>query len=63
MTARIQALSQEADVPLLLSRELAAEIDRPVRSCGFHPMKGVPAPQEAFALVDGPAELKLPESP
>ena len=55
-TARLETLTKEVGLPLLLSRELAAEVDRPVRSCGTFRMKGVPEPQEVFCLVDGPLD-------
>jgi adenylate cyclase len=55
-TARLENLTKAVGVPLLMSRELAAEVDRPIESRGFFPMKGVAAPQEVFALVDGPAD-------
>jgi adenylate cyclase len=53
-TARIESLTKEVGVPLLLSRELAALVDRPVESRGLFTMKGVGEPQEVFALVGGP---------
>ncbi len=53
-TARLEDLTKEVGVPLLLSRELAAEVERPTRSHGFYAMKGVAEPQEVFGLVDGP---------
>ena len=55
-TARLENLTKEVGLPLLMSRELAVEIDRPTRSCGFFSMKGVAAPQEVFGLVDGPLD-------
>lgn len=53
-TARLEDLTKTVGVPLLMSHELAAQIDRPVESRGAYRMKGVAAPQEVFALVDGP---------
>jgi len=53
-TARLESLTKQVGVPLLLSRELAAQVDRPVESRGSFPMKGVAELQEVFALVDGP---------
>jgi adenylate cyclase len=55
-TARIEDLTKLVGVPLLMSRELAAQIDRPVESRGAHLMKGVAESQEVFALVDGPQD-------
>jgi adenylate cyclase len=54
-TARLENLTKEVGVPLLMSRELAGQVDRPTRSCGAFSMKGVAEPQEVFALIDGPA--------
>jgi len=59
-TARLEVLTKEVGVPLLLSRELAAQVDRPVRSCGTFAMKGVAEPQEVFCLVDGPLDALAP---
>jgi adenylate cyclase len=53
-TARLENLTKQVGVPLLMSRELAAQIDRPVQSRGAFSMKGVAEAQEVFALVDGP---------
>jgi adenylate cyclase len=55
-TARLESLTKQVGVPLLMSRELAAQIGRPVESRGSYPMKGVAEPQEVFALVDGPQD-------
>jgi adenylate cyclase len=55
-TARIEDLTKVVGVPLLMSRELAAQIDRPVESRGAHRMKGVAEPQEVFALIGGPQD-------
>ena len=48
-TARIQSLTKEAGVPLLLSSEFAALIKRPLRSVGRFDLRGVAAAQEVFA--------------
>ncbi|MBV8165334.1 MAG: adenylate/guanylate cyclase domain-containing protein [Alphaproteobacteria bacterium] len=53
-TARLEVLTKDVGVPLLMSRELALLSDRPTRSCGTFAMKGIAEPQEVFALVDGP---------
>ncbi|MBI3517032.1 MAG: adenylate/guanylate cyclase domain-containing protein [Proteobacteria bacterium] len=55
-TARLENLTKEVGVPLLMSPELARAVDRPTRSCGFFAMKGVAEPQEVFGLVDGPLD-------
>ena len=49
-TARLQALTKDAGVPLLLSQELAARVRRPVRSIGHFDLRGVSGPQEMFTL-------------
>ncbi len=55
-TARLESLTKEVGVPLLLSRELAEMADRRVESLGPFIMKGVAEPQEVFALVSGPED-------
>jgi adenylate cyclase len=40
-TARIQALTKEAGVPLLLSKEFAAKIRRPLKSVGSFDLRGL----------------------
>jgi adenylate cyclase len=52
-TARLQSLSKQAGEPLLLSREFAARIRRPLRSIGHFDLKGIGGPQEMFTLADG----------
>lgn len=52
-TARIQALTKEAGIPLLMSREFAARISRPLRSAGSFALRGVAGTQEVFALPEG----------
>ena len=49
-TARLQSMTKEAGVPLLLSKELAAHIRRPIRSIGHFDLRGVSGPQEMFTL-------------
>jgi adenylate cyclase len=51
-TARLQSLSKQAGEPLLLSREFAAHIRRPLRSIGHFDLRGVSGPQEMFTLGD-----------
>ena len=53
-TARIQSLTKEAGVPLLLSEEFAAHIQRPLRSLGRRDLRGVAGAHEVFTLVEGP---------
>jgi len=47
-TARLQSMTKEAGVPLLLSREFAAHIRRPIRSIGHFDLRGIGGPQEMF---------------
>jgi len=49
-TARIQSLTKEAGVPLLLSEEFAARIRRPLRSLGRRDLRGVAGAHEVFTL-------------
>jgi adenylate cyclase len=51
-TARIEALTKEAGVPLLMSREFAGRIARPLRSIGTFDLRGVAGTQELFALAE-----------
>jgi adenylate cyclase len=51
-TARIQALTKEAGVPLLVSGEFAARIARPLRSLGRFDLRGVAGAHEVFAVED-----------
>ena len=53
-TARIQSLTKEAGVPLLLSEEFAAHIQRPLRSLGRRDLRGVAGAHEVFTPLDGP---------
>jgi adenylate cyclase len=49
-TARIQALTKEAGVPLLLSKEFSKHIRRPLRSLGSYELRGVKGSHEVFAV-------------
>jgi len=51
-TARIQALTKDAGVPLLMSREFAARIARPLRGAGSFDLRGVAGMQEVFRLPE-----------
>jgi len=51
-TARIQALTKKAGIPLLMSREFAAHIARPLRPVGSFDLRGVAGTQELFALPE-----------
>ncbi|HUK04606.1 MAG TPA: adenylate/guanylate cyclase domain-containing protein [Burkholderiales bacterium] len=47
-TARLQSMTKLAGVPLLLSKEFASRIGRPLRSMGHFDLKGIGGPQEMF---------------
>jgi adenylate cyclase len=49
-TARLQSMTKETGVPLLLSKELAALIRRPIRSIGHFDLRGIGGPQEMFTV-------------
>jgi adenylate cyclase len=49
-TARLQSMTKEAGVPLLMSKEFAAHIQRTIRSIGHFDLRGVSGPQEMFTL-------------
>ncbi len=51
-TARLEALTRELGVPLLMSDSFAGRLNRRTRSLGFHQMKGVANEQEVFALEE-----------
>jgi len=51
-TARLEGLTKALGVPLLMSAEFVAHLELPVRSLGAHEMKGVPRPQEVYALEE-----------
>lgn len=53
-TARLQSMSKQAGVPLLLSSEFAARIRRPLRSIGHFDLRGLSGPQEMFTPADEP---------
>jgi len=57
-TARLEGLTKSLGVPLLMSAEFVAHLRVPVRSLGAQPMKGVPLPQEVFALEEMLAEAR-----
>ena len=48
--ARLESLTKELDVPLLMSSAVAAMLDRPVRSLGPHRLKDLTEPVEVFSL-------------
>jgi adenylate cyclase len=52
MTARIQSMTKEIGVPLLLSGEFAGLVKRPLRSVGRHDLRGVASAQELFTPAE-----------
>jgi len=52
-TARLQSMTKQAGEPILLSKEFAARIQRPLRSIGHFDLRGVEGPQEMFTLEKG----------
>lgn len=50
MTARIQSLTKELQIPLLMSSDFVQQVDRPVISVGHHAMRGIGHSQELFQL-------------
>ena len=49
-TARLQSMTKEAGEPLLMSKEFAARIKRPIRSIGHFDLRGLSGPQEMFTV-------------
>ena len=52
MTARIQSMTKELQIPLLMSSEFVQQIDVPVVSVGRHDLRGIAKAQELFRLRD-----------
>ena len=48
--ARIEGLCKELREPLLISGDLAKQIDQPLRSRGAHRLRGIAEPVEVFAI-------------
>ena len=48
--ARLESLTKELGVPLLMTAAFAACLGRPVRSLGLHHLKGLEQPVEVYAL-------------
>ena len=53
-TARLEGLTKRLGIRLLMSADLAAQVERCVQSLGLHELEGVAEPQEVFALADVP---------
>lgn len=52
-TARIQSLTKETGVPLLVSAEFAARVKLPLRAVGRYELRGVAGKHEVFTLEQG----------
>ena len=50
--ARLESLTKELNVPLLMTRSFAEAAGHPARSLGSHRMRGVDEPVEVFALEE-----------
>ena len=50
--ARLESLTKELGVPLLMTAPFAGCLGRPVRSLGMHRLKGLPEPVEVYALEE-----------
>jgi adenylate cyclase len=53
-TARLQSMTRTAGVPLLMSKEFAAQVRQPLRSVGHFDLRGLQGPQEMFTLGSEP---------
>ncbi len=49
LVSRIEHLCADMGLPLVVSADLAAMLDRPVKSLGKHKLRGIAKPQEIFA--------------
>lgn len=63
--ARLESMTKELGVPLLMTGTFAAALGRPTRSLGVHPMRGLEQPVEVFALAQDGIDVNSPakESP
>ena len=52
MTARIQELTKQTGVPLLLSGDFARLVRRPLRKVGRYDLRGIGKAQEVFTLAE-----------
>lgn len=50
MTARIQSMTKELQIPLLMSSDFVQQVDNPVTSVGSHALRGIARSQELFRL-------------
>jgi adenylate cyclase len=51
MTARIQSMTKELGIPLLMSADFVHQVDLPVTSVGRHDLRGIAKSQELFKLA------------
>ena len=49
--ARLETLTKQLDVPLLMTAAVASALTRPVRSLGLHRLRDLPDPIEVFGLA------------
>jgi adenylate cyclase len=56
--ARLESLTKELGVPLLMTAPFAAALGQPTRSLGLHRMRGLQEPVEVFALEAAPGDAK-----
>src|SRR5260370_961313 len=61
-TARIETVTKEVGVPLLLSQDFADALGLACRPVGTFELKGVPEPQAVYALDDAPV-TRSPDPP
>ena len=52
MTARIQGMTKELQIPLLMSQDFAQRVTLPVESVGRHDLRGIARSQELFRLSE-----------
>jgi adenylate cyclase len=61
--ARMEALTKELGVALLMSAEVAAHVERPVRSLGPQRLRGLHDKVEVYALAEQPMEPRSQTAP
>ena len=53
LVSRIEAIAKALDQPIVLSDDFARAYGRPLRSLGYHPIRGFSAPRELFSPQGG----------
>jgi adenylate cyclase len=51
LVSRIEPLCASLNVPLVVSAQIAKVMQRPLRSLGRYPLKGIAEPQEIFTTA------------